>query len=833
MKYVWIILVFICLAFSLAASERFVARIDNPGPADLVRFQNEGYDICGYNPGVYLDVLLNSDSYANLKNEFSSLHVTQTEDAVKANLANPNKDIPGYHTYQSMLDELLLLQAQYPSLVQVTTIGTGWGAQYCSQNIAAYQDFNHQIWAVKLSDNVTVSEDEPEYYFVGEHHAREPISTETVLGILNYLLDGYGSDPIITDVVNRSEIWFIPLLNPDGHKIVLDQSDVWWRKNIHDNNGNMAYDPGSGGNGSDGIDLNRNYGYKWGYLNATATPSDITYHGTEAFSELETQAFRDFQDEHNFIAGISYHTYGQYVLYPLGYMYDIIPPDQTEIQALANAMAASITAVDGTSHYAPMHSYDLYPVSGNSDDWAYGMHGTFAYTIEMADQFIPPASQVPTIVQNNLNAAMLLLTRENTKTLKGHVTNAYTGEPLRAMVFINGIDDSILKETQQWTDEEFGSFYRYLPVGLHQVSFICPGFQSETMTVQISDNMPTTLDVALLPVEPVDLLIIVQDANGMPLNGATFEFPEIESPGYSTDVSGQISIPGFFPGLYRYILSYPGVEQLHRMENIQGPLVTITLGAVTQVNEDFETDLSAWQTTGTWGRSSNQHYNGGYSLTDSPTGNYQGSVNSTCKLIQPLNLQNVLNASLQFYAKFNIALDGDYCELSYSTTGAAWRYLAYFNGVSDWQHYTFNLNHLIGSQVYLRFQMRGSGYGTADGIYIDDFKVFTSSQPSAVEDNILPIPGIKLSSYPNPFNQRLTVALDSSLKTSEPVSVKVYNLKGQLVKELYTGSANEIKQVLSWDGRDSSANSCANGIYFIRVSQSGKSLQSCKAVLLK
>lgn len=829
MKCITLILIFFCLLSAVQASPRFVARIDNPALDTFTRFQNLGFDICAYHPGKYLDILLDDALMQSLIADFPSLHVTQTEAQLKANLL-PERDIPGYRDYQEMLDDLLLLQAQYPALVQLSQIGETWGAQYAATN-SAYQNFNQQLWAIKLSDNVATTEDEPAFYFVGAHHAREPISMETVMGILNHLLDGYGTNNQITNIVDNNEIWFVPLLNPNGHKIVIDQTDVWWRKNLHDNNGNNSIDIGSNGYGPDGIDLNRNYGYKWGYLNASGDPTAITYHGTEAFSELETQSFRDFLESRKFLAGISYHTYGQYVLYPFGYMYDIISPDATELQALANAMAATITTVDGSDTYSPMPSYDLYPVSGSLDDWAYGTQGIFAYTIEMASQFIPPATQVPGIVDNNINAAMLMLNRTSSKILTGHVTDAITGEALSAMVFIDGIDDNILKTSQYWTNPQFGSFRRFLPVGTYRVSYICPGYQSEVRTVQINNQTPTIEDIALLSVEALNLQVNILGIQNEALSGAILNFTDLEEGSYTADANGQVSIPNFYPGIYRYTISIAGSEQLQRMEYIQGPVLRITLTNSPGLVHDFETDLSAWQSTGSWGRSSNQHYSGAYSLSDSPGGNYPNNANSTCKLLQPINLQGVLNANLQFYAKYNIALDGDYCELAYSTTGTNWKYFTHFNGSSDWQLFSFNLNHLIGSQVYFRFSLSSTSQGTSDGIFIDDFKVFSSSNPTPVDEAILPLPILNLNLYPNPFSSQLQIALEG--KSPQPVQVAVYNLKGQLVKVLFSGAITSEKQLFAWDGRDASAGICANGLYIIRMSQQGKTLQSQKTILMK
>jgi hypothetical protein len=846
MKHLFIVLLFTCIALcplsgdtldglgtSTQTSSRFVARINNPTSDSYFRFSNQGFDICSYHPGKHLDLLLNDALYRQLKQEFPSLHVTQTEAQLKANLVSQTKDIPGYRSYQTMVDELMQLQAQYPSLVQVVSIGDSWGAQYAAQQLNAYQSFNHQIWAVKVSDNVQLTEDEPAFYFVGEHHAREPISTETVMGILVHMLEGYGVDPFVTEHINTSEIWFVPLLNPDGHKIVIGQTDVWWRKNLFDNNANHTIDIDNWGNGLDGVDLNRNYGYEWGYISASGDPYSVTYHGTSPFSELETQAFRNLLESRQFIAGISYHSYGQYVLYPFGYMNSIISPDAVEMQALANLMASTIPTQSGTGTYTPMPSYSLYPVSGSSDDWAYGTRGIFAYTIEMAEEFIPPAAVMTNIAQNNITASQILLSRKNSKILKGHVTDAITGEPLVAMIFVEGIDDDPLKTNQSYSDAAYGAYYRFLPEGLHSVKYICPGYITETRNQPIANTGATIDNIALLPAEPLDLQVVINDQAGNALSGATMCFRDAGLPNYVTNEQGIIDIPGFMSGIYRITISYPGYESLQRMESISSPNLIFTLSSSPQLTEGFELDLSAWQVSGNWGRSTSQHYNGSYSLTDSPSGNYPNDLSSTCRLIQPLNLQGVLNANIQFYAKYSIALDGDYCMLSYSTNGNIWKYLAGFTGVSDWQLFSYNLNHLIGNNVYLRFTMSSGSSGNADGIYIDDFMVFTSSIPTSVNEELLPVPAISLSSYPNPFNGKLNININAPKAGIAPLNLSVYNLKGQKVRELLNGSLPRGKHSLVWDGKDGSANACANGIYFIRLTQANQPLKTLKTVLLK
>jgi len=822
----------IMLTSGLAAVS-FVARIDSPLPEDYLYFDTQGFDICGYHPDEYLDVLMNQSNFDIYQSTYPSLHITQTEAQLKAHLSSGTRDLPGYRNYQQLVTELMALQAQYPSLITVQSLGDTWATQYHDQGYTAYQNYDHQLWSVKLSDNVTINEDEPCFYFVGEHHAREPISMETVMAILNHLLSGYGSDPEITSIIDNSQIWFVPLLNPDGYKIVNDQTSVWWRKNLIDSNGNHQIDIGQDGSGADGTDLNRNYGFQWGYMNATGNASSITYHGAQPFSEVETQAFRDLLATQPFVAGISYHSYGEYVLYPFGYMYDIVSPDAVEQQALANAMATTIPGQSG-GNYTPMPSYQLYPVSGSSDDWAYGTKGTFAYTIEMGTEFIPDAADMNTIAQNNLSAAKLLLNRVNQKVLKGHITDAYTGEPLQAQIYVAGIDDNPLITWVSKSDSTFGSFYRFLPVGTYTVKIMRPGYTTEVLNyVQITSDAPTVFDIALIPCETTELTITIQNAMAVPLAGAELQFTDLDTQPYTSDAEGKVHLSGFYPGSYRLRISATGYEQFERLVALNGPEVFISLSAAATLSEDFETNLSNWTITGTWGRSTTNFHSGAYSLADSPTGNYTSNTNSYCRLATPLSLQGVQNANLQFYAKFNIALDGDYCELMYSTTGVQWQYLDHYVGVSDWQLHSYSFNHLLGSQLYLRFHMSSSSSSNADGIYIDDLKFFASANPVDLQDSLCPLPEISFGSYPNPFNNVLNFRLETATKLDEPLQVEIFNLKGQLVKTLDLSELNPGITKLPWNGVDRHNRACSSGIYFARLSRQGTVLQTLKAVLMK
>jgi murein tripeptide amidase MpaA len=166
------------------------------------------------------------------------------------------------------------------------------------------------LWAIKVSDNPGTDEVEPEVFYTGIHHAREPISAEVLLHTIDHLTDNYGSDPTVTDIMDGRELWFLPVMNPDGYVYneTTDPEDGgMWRKNRRNN-----------GNGTYGVDPNRNYGYNWGYDDVGSSPFTFHegYRGTGPFSEPENQAVRDFTEGREFAIAMNYHSYGNLLLYP-------------------------------------------------------------------------------------------------------------------------------------------------------------------------------------------------------------------------------------------------------------------------------------------------------------------------------------------------------------------------------------------------------------------------------------------------------------------------------------------------------------------------------------
>lgn len=279
------------------------------------------------------------------------------------------KDFPsgyaGYHTQEEAAKEIDALVAKYPKLLTKQVIG-------------ASQE-GRDLLALKVSKNAAEDEAEPEVLFTAHQHAREHLTVEMALYLLNEFTSKYGSDARITKLLDSREIWIVPDLNPDGGAYdIATGSFRSWRKNRQPNAGTRSV----------GTDLNRNWDYEWGCCGGSSDdPSDETYRGASAASAPEVQAVADFVrsrtvgGKQQITAAIDFHTYGELVLWPYGYTEDDTAPGMTQDDH--DVFATVGTSMAKTNGYTPEQSSDLYVTDGSIDDWLWGDQKIFSYTFEM------------------------------------------------------------------------------------------------------------------------------------------------------------------------------------------------------------------------------------------------------------------------------------------------------------------------------------------------------------------------------------------------------------------------------------------------------------------
>ena len=217
-----------------------------------------------------------------------------------------------------ILEELMAQAAEHPEIAEFRVIGQTVQGQ--------------DIGAVRVTKNVEKAKDgkKPTTVYVAAQHAREWITPEMVRRLLDLYLTEYGTDDRITDLVDDTELWFVPVANPDGYDFTFEEGQRLWRKNLRDNNGDGEITVG------DGVDLNRNSATRWGYDNegSSPNPASETYRGPSPASEPETQALDELFGDITPQFMINYHSAAELLLYGIGWQVATPSPDDVIYEAM-------------------------------------------------------------------------------------------------------------------------------------------------------------------------------------------------------------------------------------------------------------------------------------------------------------------------------------------------------------------------------------------------------------------------------------------------------------------------------------------------------------------
>ena len=267
-------------------------------------------------------------------------------------------------------EELAAQAAAYPDIAELVTFGTTW------------EGTEMQAVRVTRKPGKVAQGSRPTTVFLAAQHAREWITPEMVRRLLNEVLTSYGTDPEITDLVRNTEMWFIPVANPDGYDFTFevpptsdDTGTRMWRKNLRDNNENGELD------GGDGVDLNRNSPTRWGYDNEGSSPNPVslTYRGPSPGSEPESEAIDALFGKITPEFFINYHSAAELLLHGIGWQVATPSPDDVIYEAMVGDDANP--AVPG---YDPDISAELYTTNGDIDSHMQEAHGTLGFTPEMS-----------------------------------------------------------------------------------------------------------------------------------------------------------------------------------------------------------------------------------------------------------------------------------------------------------------------------------------------------------------------------------------------------------------------------------------------------------------
>lgn len=650
----------------------------------------------------------------------------------------------GFYTYQEFLNHLDTMFAKYPNLISQ------------KQAIDTFQTHEGRpVYWLRMSDNPNIDETEPEILYTAVHHAREPASLSQVIMYMYYLLENYGSNDEVTNIVNNTEMYFIPMVNPDGYIENYNNSPNgggMWRKNKRNN-----------GNGTSGVDLNRNYGEAWGLDDngSSPDPSSDTYRGPGAFSEPETQAVKYFTENREIALTLNYHTYGNLLIYPWGYAPSLYTPDSAIFVEYAKILTENNSYTYGTGDQTVG-----YVTNGDSDDWMYGEQSSkpkiLSFTPEAGDSddgFWPPGNRIETISKSNLRQNL------NLANLVGKYAR------------VTDLSATTLT-----------SAYSFIDFKIRRLGLDSPA----TFTVSIDPVSPEIISTGN-PVQFTDMSLLETRIDSI--------FIQLDS----ATAAGQV-------------ITF--VIKVDNGNYFVSDTITKTFGSGLLAFSDNGSSIANWNSND-WGLTTTSYYSPSSSITDSPNGDYQNNTITSIQLNNTIALTNAIDARLSFWGKWSLETGYDYAQvMASSDNGVNWTPLCgkytktgnssqdlgnpVYNGFQlDWVKEEINLNDFLGSEILIRFRLETDVFVNEDGYYFDDIEVSiigdstnTSTAISEYHDN-------SFNLYPNPGNGIFTLENNSQ----ESITFNIFNTTGQLIYQ-NTITATKAEIDLS---------SIPKGIYFLKI----------------
>lgn len=575
----------------------------------------------------------------------------------------------GYLKYNEMLAELDAMVQQYPNLIT---------AKAPISTFLTHE--NRPIYHVKISDNPNVNENEPKALYTAIHHAREPMSLMETIFFMWYVLENYGTNEEITYLVNETQLFFVPCINPDGYvynETTNPTGGGMWRKNRR-NNGGGVY----------GVDLNRNYGYGWGTTGTSTVTSNDTYCGTAPYSEPEVQAMRWLVQNHKFVSAFNAHTYAKDILFPIGTTVAEFADHHDYFQAESNHMVQF-------NGYTAMKSSALYPASGDSDDYMYkmdigvGVKDTmFVHTPEVGTAFWQPSSEILATCKEMLFPNLVL----------AHITRNYV----------------VVKDTDPNSISTLSGNFNHSANRL--------GRMSGPVTVSIQP----LLNIASVGNAVVYDLALMQTSTGSisyTLN-PNIQFGNLVKYIIKTD-----------NGLW---VKRDTIVKTYGAYNLQ---VTENATAVTNWTGNWATTTSTFVSSP---KCFTDSPTGNYANNANTTYTYVPTIDLTNAFAAQITFYAKWNIEADFdYVQFQVSTDGgttwigqcgNYTNAGTNANGSVQpnNQPVYDGIMSNWVMEEINLSDYLGQIIKVRFQLKSDGGTRKDGFYFDDFNIYFNNQGAAV-----------------------------------------------------------------------------------------------------
>ena len=725
MKFILTLLLSFLFLLSVNAQNYKQVKIYIQSLQDISELQNAGLEFD--HPNVTKDnaviVFLNDDDFQKLQMTNFSYEVqiddwfdyyskqpklTETEKSLIIKNSKDNFGVEGFgfgsmggfYTLAEAIAQLDSMKSHFPNLI-TAKVSIGNTVE------------SRPIYMVKISDNPDVDEAEPEILYTALHHAREPQSMMQMIYFMYYLLENYNTDPSVQYIVNNRELYFIPVVNPDGYeynRATNSSGGGMWRKN-RKNNGS-----------SYGVDLNRNYG-PYSYWNApnggsSTDPSSDTYRGTAPFSEPETNSLKNFLATRYFRNALNYHTYSNLLIYPYGAL-----EQETPDSAIFREFARDMTTYNGYTYGTDQQTVG-YSTRGNSDDYFYDgdillNHGKiFAMTPEVGSTgFWPSQPEIfPLAIENVMpNFYYAYVAGEYVSAINPYFSQQYFNPGDNVDLVIPQLKNKGLSDASNISL----SLSSDNPLITINSGVVNVGSIPARTIVDINQNLSFTIGSAM----PADLnvkMLLTVSTSGTPMFIDTLSF-----------ITG----------------------------------TPIMIFADTTNDPTLLWNITATPSVPKWEATNLAFHSSSTSFTDSKTGEYVSNAIVTMSLKNAIDLSTNENPRLSFWTKFDIESGWDYGQVEISTNnGTTFTPLTgtyttlgsgsfqpngepLYDGVqTNWVNEIMDLSNYNSNQVKLKFELKTDGSVVKDGWYIDDIGIvvygiipveLTSFSAITKDDNVL------------------------------------------------------------------------------------------------
>ncbi|HEX2788544.1 MAG TPA: M14 family zinc carboxypeptidase [Ignavibacteria bacterium] len=758
--------------------------------SDIQRLQMSGIDVEHYTGHIHegITVVINQAEITRLKNSGFAYEITipdmdeyhanrqpsSPQDLERSEQIKRSDNIDGFeygtmgghYKYDEVVRELDSFRLQYPNLITVKQ-DRGTTAE------------GRKIWMVKVSDNPDANESATEapVYYDAVHHAREPISMMAMMYYINYLLDNYASNPEVQYLVNNREIFFVPIVNPDGYvynQTTNPNGGGNWRKNRR-NNGSCF-----------GVDLNRNYSYGYGLNSGSSNdPCSDTYRGPSANSEPESQAIKNIVDAVRPKIAFSMHSVAGRYLNPYGYN------DSSVSYEIYSEFAGDFAPSNNYLYGTVIEMLDYYS-SGTTRDYLHSI-GTYCWTPELGGSgFWPSQATIIPICNENLYGLKYLT----------WVSGAYA-------------------DFKSWKLNGKGWGYRNDTLQI-QVDIKNKGLSKTSKNVEVTMSSLSGLASPLVTSINYDSI----PSRSLKNNASNpFKFIVSNSANVGDEVKLMVLVKQENVETSRDTISfYVGARNTLFLDNAENGISKWTRAG---------TGLQ-------WDTSYVSNYSGLKSFADSRYGNSNNSSNNSFTLIDTINLANTVKPKIEFDAKWATESTFDYARIQVSSNfGSTWTSMPgkytrtvssqpSYTDIKSWVNEQIDLTSYIGQKIRIRFTYFTDSGLPGDGIYVDNFRVvdYRSSLVGAeqISSSVPDRFGLK-QNYPNPFNPATT--FEFSIAKTEFVNIKIYDISGKEISSLVNQIMNPGIYKINFD-----ASNFASGTYFYKIT-AGSFSDIKKMVLLK